>query len=107
MSKLLVFGVLLAAGWLLLNVMQVFETMGSITLGNEVIGQGGASGIVGLLVMAVLAGLLLFLYSELGETDPSPEPFPPENRSTTTAETTDRTGTTTTTASGTTTTEDR
>ena len=84
MSKVLVIGVLLFAGWLLLTVMQVFETMGSITLGNEVIGQGGASGIVGLLVMAVLAGLLLFLYSELGETDPAPEPFPPEDRSTTT-----------------------
>ena len=84
MSKVLVIGVLLFAGWLLLNVMQVFETMNSLELGNQVIGQGGMSGVIGLLVMAVLAGLLLFLYSELGETDPAPEPFPPEDRRTTT-----------------------
>lgn len=86
MSKVLVIGVLLIAGWLLLNALQVFETMNSIELGNQVIGQGGMSGVIGLLVMAVLAGLLLFLYSELGETDPAPEPFPPEDRSSTTTD---------------------
>lgn len=80
MSKLLVVGLLLFGGWLLLTGLEVFETMDSFSLGSQVIGQGGMSGVIGLFVMLTLAGLLLFLYSELGESDPSPDPFPPEER---------------------------
>jgi hypothetical protein len=80
MSKLLVFGILLFGGWLLLSGLEIFRTMDSFGLETQVIGQGGMSGVIGLLVLLTLAGLLLFLYSELGESDPSPEPFPPEER---------------------------
>ncbi|PSP60612.1 hypothetical protein BRC77_15425 [Halobacteriales archaeon QH_8_64_26] len=81
-NTLLVIGVLLIGGWLLLNVLQVVETMGSFDLGSQVIGQGGTSGVIGVLVMAVFAVLLLYLYSEIGRSDPSPEPFPPRHDST-------------------------
>jgi len=77
-NKMVVAAVLLFAGWMAITALQVFETMNAVTLGNEVIGQGGMSGVIGLLVMAGTGGLLLLLYSELGETDPAPEPFPPE-----------------------------
>jgi hypothetical protein len=76
----MVIGVFLIAGWILLNAFSIYESLGSFSIGTQVIGQGGVSGVIGLLVMAVFAGLLLFLYSELGETDPAPDPFPPENR---------------------------
>ena len=82
MSKLLVFGLFLFGGWLLLSALQVVEAMGSFDLGSQVIGQGGTSGVIGVLVMAVFAGLLLYLYSEIGQSDPSPEPFPPRRGST-------------------------
>jgi hypothetical protein len=75
-ARIVTFGVLAAAVWILLTVLQVFERLGPLSSGG--VGQTPISGLVGLAVMGGLLAVLAVLYSELGETEPSPDPWPPE-----------------------------
>lgn len=74
--------VLAFLGWLLLKLLVVFDLLaaGVAETGVEgaYVGQAFVSGVVGLLVMGVVALLFLVLYSELGEFEPAPSAWPPE-----------------------------
>ena len=78
-NSVLVFALLLFGGWLVLkwlDVLEIMQTVGGLGLGQGV-GQTAVAGVIGLMVMAVLAGMAVVLFSAMGETDPLPEPFPP------------------------------
>ena len=75
-ARIVTFGVLAVAVWVLLTILQVFERLGPLSSGG--VGQTPISGLVGLAVMGGLLAVLALLYSELGETEPSPDPWPPE-----------------------------
>ena len=78
-NSVLVFAVLLFGGWLVLkwlDVLEIMRTVGDLGL-DQAVGQTVASGVVGLIVMAALAGLTVVLFGAMGETDPVPETFPP------------------------------
>lgn len=75
-SKWITFGLLLVFLWVLLAAMGVLEVVGSADWAY--LGQGAISGIAGLLVMVVALGLLVVLFGELTETEPGPEPWPPD-----------------------------
>lgn len=78
-SRWLTFAVLLVGLWVLLSALRTATAMDWSQLGGgEYIGYAPGSGVVGLVVLLVGLGLLLVLYSELTETDPAPETWPPE-----------------------------
>lgn len=84
-SKLLTFGLLLVAAWTVvvwfrvLSVSESLLTSGvSLVRPGSAVGHVGVSGLLGLLVMLVFLGLLVVLWSEVGEFDPRPDAFPPE-----------------------------
>ena len=74
--RIVTLGVLAAAVWILLTILQVFERLGPLSSGG--VGQTPIPGLVGLAVMGGVLVVLALLYSELGETEPSPDPWPPE-----------------------------
>lgn len=74
-SKTVMFAVLLVGLWTVLVAINVY---GSIDWGaSGFAGRSVVGGIAGLLVLAVTLGLLVTLYSELSETEPAPEAWPP------------------------------
>ncbi len=84
-SGLLTFALLLAGIWVVLTALQVVGAVGSARdTGIELFGAGHAvgqtlgTGLMGLVVLAVLLVCLLFLFGELIEGDPLPDTFPPE-----------------------------
>lgn len=84
-SKLLTFGLLLVGGWTVVQVLRVVELTESFaTLGIPIlssstpVGRVAASGIMGVLVMLAFLGLLVVLWGEVGEFEPRPEEFRPE-----------------------------
>lgn len=77
-SPVLLAAILLFAGWVVLSVLRIFNTIPSIWSGGDFVGQSSLSGLVGLAVLFVFIGLLIALYSALEETSPMPERFPPE-----------------------------
>lgn len=75
--------VLAFLGWLLLKTIAVYDLLKTAAaeaagVQGSFVGPAFASGVVGLVVMAITALLLLVLYSELGEATPGPSPWPPE-----------------------------
>lgn len=73
------FAVLAATAWILLSTYEVATTFDwTAWTPAEFVGQTAVSGVVGLVVMVLLLGLLVVLYGEMSETDPSPTPWPPE-----------------------------
>ncbi|MFC7199878.1 hypothetical protein [Halospeciosus flavus] len=76
------FAVLLGLLWTVVVGLNVASTMLPATASTGTIGQYVGQtffpGIVGLAVIAVLAGGLLYLASELGQGEPTAETFPPE-----------------------------
>lgn len=72
-------GILAAAVWLLLVGYEVATSFDwtEVTVQNF-LGQAAVSGVVGLVVMAVVLGLVVVLYAELTEPEPAPETWPPE-----------------------------
>lgn len=75
--------VLVFMGWIVLKILSVYDllkTSASLSEGvrGSFIGPAFASGVVGIAVMAVVALLFLVLFSELGQTDPRPSAWPPE-----------------------------
>lgn len=84
-SKILTFGLLAVAAWTVvvwfrvLSVSESFLTSGTpIVRPATPVGQVGVSGLVGLLVMLAFLGFLVVLWSEVGEGEPGPQTFPPE-----------------------------
>lgn len=82
-SKVVTFAALVALGWALMNIVHTLQTMTGLWGGAEAahgayVGQTATAGIIGALVMAGLAGLLVYLVADLGEYEPSPTTFPPE-----------------------------
>jgi len=75
-ARIVTLGVLAAAVWILLTILQVFERLGPLSSGG--VGQTPIPGLVGLAVMGGVLVVMALLYSELGETEPSPDPWPPE-----------------------------
>lgn len=84
-SRLLTFGLLLVGAWTALQVLRIVEGTDSlVSLGTPVLSPGtatgrvGAAGIMGVLVLLAFLGLLVVLWGEIGEVEPGPERFPPE-----------------------------
>lgn len=78
-ARWLMFAVLLVGLWILLTGFRVATAVDwSAALGSEYVGQAAPSGVIGLLVLLSALGLLVVLYSEMTETDPAPETWPPE-----------------------------
>lgn len=75
--------VLAFLAWIAVKWFAVFNTMEGLwhlpAIGaGQSVGQVAISGIVGLVVMIVIAGLLVVLYGELGEATASPSAWPPD-----------------------------
>ena len=84
-NRILTFAVLLVGAWTVLSWLHVLSISQSFVSGTvpiaspgTLVGQVWVSGLVGLLVMLVFLGLLVVLWGELGELDPLPDSFPPE-----------------------------
>lgn len=78
-TGLVTFAVLAAAAWTLYVATQVGASFDWVTwTASEFVGTTAAGGLVGLLVMGLLLVMLVVLYSELTETEPAPQPWPPE-----------------------------
>lgn len=78
-TRWITFTVLAAAAWTLLIAYEVATAFDWANVSvQDFLGQAAVSGIVGLIVMAVFLGLLVVVYSELTETEPAPEVWPPE-----------------------------
>jgi hypothetical protein len=71
--------VLLVGAWLILTALNVFVSMGQTGPYEGYIGHTPGSGWVGLAVIVALLGFIVVLYSELGESGPLPQSFPPED----------------------------
>lgn len=76
-NSFVAFGLLFAAAWTGLIGLRVFSQMGGVTPGKWV-GQHGFGGVMGLLVMTAFLVLVLVAFGELGEANPAPEEWPPE-----------------------------
>lgn len=75
--------VLVFMGWVVMKMLSVYDLLGtadSLTAGvrGTYIGPAFVSGVAGLVVMGIVALLFLVLFSELGETTPSPSAWPPQ-----------------------------
>lgn len=69
------FGLLVASLWVLYAGTRVLGLLDFSNTGP--VGQGAVGGVVGLVVIAVALGLFVFLFGELGESEPGPETWPP------------------------------
>jgi hypothetical protein len=82
-ARLVTIGVLAAVGWMLLTGLRVFESIDFWGLADagvvgDAIGPTAVGGVLGLVILTVTVLLAAQLLGELGETDPAPEPWPPE-----------------------------
>lgn len=80
-NPILVAAILLVGAWLILTVFDVVASIGQTGPGTYegYVGHTPLSGWVGLGVLVAALGFLVVLYSELGEPDPLPESFPPDD----------------------------
>ena len=76
-NPVVTFGLLFAAAWTALIGFTVVSQMRGLTPGNWV-GQHGFGGLMGLIVLTAFLVLMLLALGELGEPDPAPEEWPPE-----------------------------
>lgn len=70
--------VLLAAGWIVLVGLGMADTASLGIATGETVGQTVMSGVIGILVVFGVLLLAFALYGELGEQEPEPETFPPQ-----------------------------
>lgn len=77
-SGWITFVLLLGMGWIVLSGLSVFGLSKAGWSIGETVGRTAVSGAIGLLVMAVVLGFAIVLFSELGESEPAPRRFPPE-----------------------------
>jgi len=78
-SKILTFVVLGAFVWLLLTLFDVLSTIDFATGTGSFVGQNALGGIAGVMVLAIVLGSLVVLYSEITEADPAPQSWPPSD----------------------------
>lgn len=77
-SRLLTFGIIAGFVWILLNLITVVGAFDWYAAASgDFIGQNAVGGIVGAVVLLVILGGFITLYSEAGETDAAPESWPP------------------------------
>ncbi|EMA32966.1 hypothetical protein [Haloarcula japonica] len=76
-SKILTFVVLGAFVWLLLTLFEVASTIDLGTGTTSFVGQNALGGVAGVLVLTIVLGALVVLYSEITETNPAPQSWPP------------------------------
>ncbi|MFW5964415.1 MAG: hypothetical protein ACOCQM_06075 [Natronomonas sp.] len=75
-TRWITFAALAVAIW---SIVVWFEVLGSIEWASmDYIGRAAPSGVVGLVVLGAFFALLIVLFGELGEEEPSPESWPPE-----------------------------
>lgn len=77
-NNVLFVGLLFAIGWIGLTVMNVSNSMGAIATDNWV-GHHGLGGIVGIVGLGLILLFAVTAYSELAETEPVPESWPPDS----------------------------
>jgi len=78
-TRWVTFGVLAAVVWTLLITFEVATAFDWTAFSpGAFVGQTAVGGIAGVAVLVLLLGLLVVLYSELTETDPAPQAWPPE-----------------------------
>jgi len=78
-SKILTFVVLGAFIWLSLTALEVLSTIDYATGTGSSVGQNALGGIAGVLVLTIVLGTLVVLYSEITEADPAPQSWPPSD----------------------------
>lgn len=78
-SKILTFSVLVAFVWLLFGLLRVATAFNwyAVSGVTDFLGRNAIGGIVGVLVLVVLLGVLVALYSELSSVEPTPDTWPP------------------------------
>lgn len=77
-SVILTFVVLAAFIWLLLSLLDVMREFDWLAITTtDYIGFNAAGGIAGVVVLAILLGLLVALFSGVSEEEPTPESWPP------------------------------
>lgn len=77
-SQILTFGIIAGAVWILLNLITVVGAFDWYAANpSNFIGQNAIGGIVGIVVLLIILGGLITLYSEAGETEPTPQSWPP------------------------------
>lgn len=79
-NSVITFALIFVGVWIALIGLQVVNEMGPVTIGDWV-GQHGVGGLMGLLALAIVLGLLIVLFGELGTSEPAPEEWPPESES--------------------------
>lgn len=77
-SKVITFAVLFVLAWLVLTLYRVATSFDWLAITTPTfIGLNAVGGIVGAIVLAVIVMLVIGLYGELGEDEPTPESWPP------------------------------
>lgn len=76
-NGILLAGILLFAGWTAYTLLNVYNSMGTISLENWA-GQHGVGGLFGLAALLLLLGYSLTVYGTLSEPEPAPQEWPPE-----------------------------
>lgn len=64
--------------WLVVVAFRTLNNMESVWASSAGVGYTAVSGLVGLVVMLAALALLFVLFGELGESEPGPEPWTPE-----------------------------
>lgn len=77
-SPLLTAFVVGVGAWLAVVWVRTFNNIDSLWAASEGVGQTAASGIVGLAVMLGVLVFMFVLFGELEESEPGPEPWVPE-----------------------------
>ena len=72
-SKILTFVMLGAFAWLVLTLFEVASTIDLTTGTATYVGQNALGGVAGVLVLTIVLGALVVLYSEITESDPAPQ----------------------------------
>ena len=81
-ARIVTIGVLAALLWLVVAGLRIFDSIdfwGAANAGivGDAIGATTAGGVLGLLIIGVTLLLIVNLLGELGETDPTPDTWPP------------------------------
>ena len=77
-SKIITFALLLVGLWVVVAVVDLAGIVNEAFAAGTSVGQAPLSGLLGLLVLAVVLGLAVVLYGELSEPGAPPSTWPPE-----------------------------
>ena len=77
-SRVLTFAITAASIWILLTLLSVIGSFNWLSASaSDFVGQNALGGIAGVVAMLVMLGVLLTLYSEVSESEPAPDTWPP------------------------------